>query len=73
MGNEDFSLVRSRLAALESQIDLLLAERSHLDAMLIKCGFAQGIRTLMQTVEEVLQDGGIDAYGEGNSLASPDN
>lgn len=65
-------LLRSKVAMLESQLDLIQAERTHLHAMLIECGFSNGIHTLIGTVEEVLDAGGIDAYGEGN-LASPDN
>ena len=69
---EETLLLRSKIAALESQLDLIQAERTHLHALLIECGFTNGIHTLIGTVEEVLDSGGIDAFGEGN-LASPDN
>lgn len=70
---DELILLRSKVAALESQLDMVLAERSHLNVMLIKCGFLQGIPTLMKTVEEVLEEGSVDAFGEGNSRASSDN
>ena len=44
------------LARLESQIDLLETERSHLHEMLIRCGFSNGIQTLKETVQEVLEE-----------------
>ncbi len=64
--------LRSRLALLESQIDMLLAERAHLDKMLVKCGFLEGIPTLMKTVEEVLDSGELDGLDGGNFKASSD-
>jgi hypothetical protein len=51
---------------------MLLAERSHLDTMLVKCGFLEGIPTLMTTVEEVLDSGELDGLDGGNSKASFD-
>ena len=44
-----------KLARLESQVDLLEAELTHLHAMLVRCGFPDGIRTLKETVQEVLE------------------
>jgi hypothetical protein len=64
--------LRSKVGLLESQIDMLLAERAHLDRMLVKCGFLEGIPTLMKTVEEVLDSGELDGYGGGNYRASSD-
>ena len=58
---EEIIQLRSNVAFLESKLDLLLSEREHLNALLIECGFPQGIETLMSTVQEVLQAGGIDA------------
>ena len=67
---EELSLLRARVAVLESQLDLIQAERTHLNALLVECGFPNGIQTLMGTVEEVLEAGGIDAFGEGNLTSS---
>ncbi len=44
------------LARLESQVDVLDAELSHLDAILKKSGFTDGIETLKKTVEELLKE-----------------
>ena len=70
---EELKSLRSKVAVLESQLDMMLAERGHLNMMLIRCGFLEGIPTLMQTVEEVLDSGEIDAFDGGNSIASSDN
>ena len=46
--------MRSQIASLESKVDLLESEITHLDEILRKCGFARGISTLKATVEELL-------------------
>ncbi|HEY2811328.1 MAG TPA: hypothetical protein VGJ00_08080 [Rhabdochlamydiaceae bacterium] len=48
--------LRARVAALESQVDLLEAEQVHLQEMLVHCGFPEGIRTLKATIEEYLEE-----------------
>lgn len=48
--------LKSRIAALESHVDLLEAELFHLHALLMQCGFPEGIKTLKATVEEYLED-----------------
>lgn len=48
---------RSKVAVLESQLDVLLTERAHLDSLLKECGFAEGIPTLMKTIEELVESG----------------
>jgi hypothetical protein len=48
--------LRARVAALESQVDLLEAELMHLHEMLMRCGFCDGIKTLKETVEEYLAE-----------------
>jgi hypothetical protein len=58
---EEIIQLRSKVASLESKLDFLLAEREHLNSLLLECGFSQGIETLMSTAQEVLQAGGIDA------------
>jgi len=48
--------LKGRVAFLESQVDLLEAELTHLHEMLIRCGFSEGIQTLKETVEEYLAE-----------------
>ncbi len=48
--------LRARVAGLESQVDLLEAELMHLQQMLVRCGFSDGIKTLKETVEEYLAE-----------------
>lgn len=49
-------VLKARLAALESKIDLLEAELTHLDHILRECGFPNGITTLKFTVEELISE-----------------
>lgn len=44
-----------KIATLESLVDYLKTEISHLNQMLIDCGFSEGIITLKQSVEEFLR------------------
>lgn len=46
--------LHSRLAALESHVDMLESELTYLNHLLIKCGFPEGVDTLKETVEELL-------------------
>ncbi|HEX2578944.1 MAG TPA: hypothetical protein VHK67_00885 [Rhabdochlamydiaceae bacterium] len=46
--------LNSKIAGLESQVDLLESELSYIDQLLLKCGFPEGIKTLKMTVEELL-------------------
>ena len=70
---EDVKSLRTRVAVLESQLDMMLAERDHLNQMLITCGFMEGIPTLMKTVEEVLSSGELQEFDGENYIASSDN
>ena len=54
----------SRIAHLESKVDMLEAELVYLNQILIQSGFPEGIKTLKSTVEEVLL--------ENHSLSSGD-
>jgi hypothetical protein len=54
--NEESSLLRARVAALESKIDMLETEFQYLNQILIDCGFSNGIETLKMTVEEVISE-----------------
>ena len=47
-------LLQTRIALLESQVDLLETELTTLNDLLISCGFMEGIKTLKATVEELL-------------------
>lgn len=46
----------SRIAFLESQVDMLESELSHLNELLLQCGFSEGIMTLKMSVEELLAE-----------------
>ena len=70
---EDAKFLRMRVAVLESQLDMMLAEREHLNNMLVTCGFMEGIPTLMKTVEEVLNSGELQGFDGENYIASSDN
>ena len=48
--------LRAQIAALESKVDLLESEITHLDDILRECGFPNGIMTLKSTVEELIQE-----------------
>jgi hypothetical protein len=51
--------LNTRVAALESQVDLLEAELTYLNGLLIEVGFPEGIETLKATAEELLADGAM--------------
>ena len=46
--------LQAKVASLESTVDVLESELSYLNTMLTRCGFPDGIRTLKETVEELL-------------------
>ncbi len=46
----------SKIAGLETKNDLLEAELMYLNEMLVRCGFPEGIKTLKETVEELLAE-----------------
>ncbi len=49
--------LRTRVATLESQVDLLESELTYLNSLLIEVGFPEGIETLKATAEELLTEG----------------
>ncbi len=67
MGGEE--QMKSQIAALESKVDLLESEITHLDEILRKCGFPKGISTLKATVEELLQEVRIETGDEDEPYA----
>ena len=53
MENNTTSLL-SKVANLESKVDMLETELLYLNEILKQCGFPEGIRTLKMTVEDLL-------------------
>lgn len=47
------------IAKLVTKIDQLETELTYLNRILMKAGFSEGIKTLKETVEEVLEEGTI--------------
>ena len=47
-------LLETRIAFLESHVDLLETELTNLNELLVSCGFPEGIKTLKSTVQELL-------------------
>lgn len=45
----------NKIAALQSLVDHLKTEISHLNQILVDCGFVEGITTLKQAAEELLK------------------
>ena len=60
--------LKARVAGLESQVDLLEAELTHLNTMLVRCGFSDGITTLKETVEEILAENSLQIDQERSEL-----
>ncbi len=56
MDNRTLHELKARVASLESTVDMLESELVYLNEMLVRCGFPEGIRTLKDTVEELLQE-----------------
>jgi hypothetical protein len=48
--------LKGRVASLESKIDMLESELMYLNDMLIRCGFPEGVKTLKETVQELLAE-----------------
>jgi hypothetical protein len=48
--------LRARVASLESRIDMLESELIYLNDMLVRCGFPEGVKTLKETVVELLAE-----------------
>lgn len=44
------------IAQLESKVDLLEAELIYLNKILVKAGFPEGVKTLKESVEELLEE-----------------
>lgn len=48
--------LRARVASLESKVDMLESELMYLNDMLVRCGFPEGVKTLKETVQELLAE-----------------
>ena len=46
----------SMIGNLESKVDLLETEFSHINDILKQCGFPEGIKTLKEAVNEILEE-----------------
>ena len=53
---DDDQVLRSKVAHLESRVDMLESELSYLNMMLVRCGFPDGVTTLKASVEELLAE-----------------
>ena len=59
---------KARVASLESTVDMLESELAYLNTMLTRCGFPDGIKTLKETVEELLAEDAANAKCERQEL-----
>jgi hypothetical protein len=48
--------LKARVASLESAVDMLETELMYLNDMLVRCGFPEGVKTLKETVQELLAE-----------------
>lgn len=51
--------LRRRVAFLESRLDQLESEFTHLNGLLLECGFPEGVQSLVVTIEDLLGGEGI--------------
>ena len=65
----DTKELNSKIAVLETQVDLLESELCYLDRLLVKCGFPEGVQTLKRTVEELLSSAPSESPEDGSELA----
>ena len=64
MDNLNQEELRTLVAKLESKVDLLEAELSYMNRLLVNVGFPEGIETLKATAEELLAEGSINIHQE---------
>ncbi len=64
----DTKELNSKIAGLETQVDILESELCYLDQLLIKCGFPEGVQTLKKTVEELLSSTPSELPEDGSEL-----
>lgn len=58
---KDIVKLRAELALLQSKVDYLETDMCCLHDMLTRCGFPEGVKTLKETVQEILEAGGVDS------------
>lgn len=46
----------NKVAFLESKVDHLETELTYIQSLLVQCGFPEGIKTLKETAEELIQE-----------------
>ncbi|MES2344995.1 MAG: hypothetical protein V4494_03545 [Chlamydiota bacterium] len=56
MNNNSNNELLRKIASLETKIDMLESELSYMNEILSRCGFPEGIKTLKETVEELLAE-----------------
>lgn len=54
--NEELEQYKMMIASLESKVDLLEAELTYLNQLLLRFGFPEGIDSLKLAIEELLDD-----------------
>lgn len=55
----------SKIATLETEVDMLETELNCLNDILTRCGFPEGIKTLKSTALELLRQEGVYAMKKG--------
>jgi hypothetical protein len=48
-------IFKATIARLESQVDFLESELTNLHDLLVRCGFSEGIKTLKESAQELLE------------------
>lgn len=61
MDNNNNQELRRKIASLESQLDQIESQFSHLNDLLLKCGFPEGVLSLEKTIENMLLAGDMDS------------
>ncbi len=56
INNSNSPNLLSKVAGLETKVDMLESELSYLNEILTRCGFPEGIVTLKATVEDLLSE-----------------
>ena len=64
MDNKTIEDLRNTIACLESKVDYLHAELSHINVLLLEIGFPDGICGLKSTIEELLKLPDLEDFDE---------
>ncbi len=57
----------AKIASLESHVDMLESELTYMNEILVRCGFPEGIKTLKETVEELLAEEAEAFFNQDNN------